>query len=68
MASDEIEAEFGYLAIENDQRYQVECFNRINVGNEIQFPLIIQNPTFIGVLATNTHANNFNIGILLFDW
>lgn len=62
MASDVIEAEFAYIAIENDENYQIECFNRVAVGNEIQIPLIIQRPTFIGVLATNTHANNFNIG------
>ncbi|CAD8059073.1 unnamed protein product [Paramecium primaurelia] len=64
MASEEIEAEYAYLAIENDENYQIECFNRIAVGNEIQIPLIIQKPTFIGVLATNTHANNFNIDLL----
>lgn len=62
MASDEIEAQFAYLAIENDENYQIECFNRVAVGNEIQIPLFIQRPTYIGVLATNTHANNFNIG------
>ena len=64
MTSDEIEAKFAYLAIENEENYQIECFNRVAVGNEIQFPLIISRPTFISVLATNTHANNFNIGIV----
>ncbi|CAD8089530.1 unnamed protein product [Paramecium sonneborni] len=64
MASDEIEAQFAYLAIDNDENYQIECFNRVAIGNEIQIPIIIQRPTFISVLATNTHANNFNIDLL----
>lgn len=62
MSTQELEAEFAYIAVDDDENYQIECFNFQTVSQQIQFPLTISKPTYIGVLATNTYANNFNIG------